>query len=302
MFSIVYITPSKGNGNYFHIYNAKVSAKIYPELGASIQELIWNNTPIIQGFQNSKTLYMEHYHSALLFPFAGRIDAGKYQFQSQEFQLDLNDIHYQNALHGLVYDKHFKCTHKAATSTDASIVFEYSSSGHLHGFPFKFCLEVHYHFSEEGMQLAVKVNNIGTKTFPFCLGWHPYFITKSINQDTIEIHSNKAYATNERLIPTVITSFNPQNLQPIGTQHLDTSYRLAAPFIYYKSEDYELILKLKNQVNSFLQLYTPEDRKSIAIEPLTALPNAFNNKQGLQILKPNNTYQCQWHLNIKTYD
>ena len=57
---------------------------------------------------------------------------------------------------------------------------------------------------------------------------------------------------------------------------LDTSYILDTPIVHYKSEDYELTLELKKQPSNFLQLYTPEHRQSIAIEPMTALPNAFN--------------------------
>jgi aldose 1-epimerase len=33
-------------------------------------------------------------------------------------------------------------------------------------------------------------------------------------------------------------------------------------------------------------LYTPENRKSIAIENLSAAPDCFNNKMGLQQLEP----------------
>lgn len=36
----------------------------------------------------------------------------------------------------------------------------------------------------------------------------------------------------------------------------------------------------------YLQLYTPADRKSIAIENLSGIPNCFNNKIGLQLMKP----------------
>jgi aldose 1-epimerase len=36
----------------------------------------------------------------------------------------------------------------------------------------------------------------------------------------------------------------------------------------------------------YLQLYTPPDRKSIAIENLSGAPDCFNNKMGLQTLQP----------------
>ena len=53
----------------------------------------------------------------------------------------------------------------------------------------------------------------------------------------------------------------------------------------YENEKYQLIVQpLMNY--PYLQLYTPADRKSIAIENLSGIPNCFNNKIGLQLMKP----------------
>ncbi|MBA4141207.1 MAG: hypothetical protein H0X70_12070, partial [Segetibacter sp.] len=37
----------------------------------------------------------------------------------------------------------------------------------------------------------------------------------------------------------------------------------------------------------YLQIFVPNHRKSIAIENLSAAPNAFNNGIGLKVLQPN---------------
>jgi aldose 1-epimerase len=37
---------------------------------------------------------------------------------------------------------------------------------------------------------------------------------------------------------------------------------------------------------NFLQIYTPPHRKSIALEPLTGAPDAWNNKIGMIALLP----------------
>jgi len=50
---------------------------------------------------------------------------------------------------------------------------------------------------------------------------------------------------------------------------------------------------------NYLQIYTPNDRKSIAIEPQTAPANSFNSKIGLQVLKPEETYNLNWKINFK---
>ena len=52
-----------------------------------------------------------------------------------------------------------------------------------------------------------------------------------------------------------------------------------------ENEKYQLIVQpLMNY--PYLQLYIPADRKSIAIENLSGIPNCFNNKIGLQLMKP----------------
>ncbi len=48
---------------------------------------------------------------------------------------------------------------------------------------------------------------------------------------------------------------------------------------------------------NFLQIYTPEKRRSIAIEPMSCLADAFNNKIGLITLKPGKS--ISHHFGIK---
>jgi aldose 1-epimerase len=65
-----------------------------------------------------------------------------------------------------------------------------------------------------------------------------------------------------------------------------------------KTPEYHLDFSFSSEEN-YLQLYTPNDRKSIAIEPQTAPANSFNTKVGLKILQPNERYQLSWKLNLK---
>jgi aldose 1-epimerase len=75
--------------------------------------------------------------------------------------------------------------------------------------------------------------------------------------------------------------------QKIGALHLDNCYLVdaSANTCMLENEKYQLIVQpLMNY--PYLQLYTPADRKSIAIENLSGIPNCFNNKIGLQLMKP----------------
>jgi len=59
------------------------------------------------------------------------------------------------------------------------------------------------------------------------------------------------------------------------------------------------ILELKSsEKDSYLQLYTPPHKNTIAIEPTTGVSNSFNNGIGLKTLQPNETYTISWNLKI----
>ena len=64
-----------------------------------------------------------------------------------------------------------------------------------------------------------------------------------------------------------------------------------------KGRQYELEISTDLSDFSYFQIYTPKDRKSIAIEPMTCAPNAFNNGLGLRKIDPEGsfcfTYQLQ---------
>ena len=80
-------------------------ARIIPSYGASIDELVINNTKVIT---NLKPLdYKKTYPSSILFPFANRINQGKYTYNGNNYNLECNENEASNALHGLVYNKSF---------------------------------------------------------------------------------------------------------------------------------------------------------------------------------------------------
>lgn len=304
MFTIKYITAENKHLDYIHIKNTNYSAKLYPSLGASLQELIINNTSIIKGL-NSNLLnineYYQAYFSAILFPFSGRIENGKYTYNQKNYQLKQNEIENKHALHGLVYDQHFKSIDEKTTSNTAQITLEYISDGSLQGFPYKFSLRAKYTFKNDGVILKVSIKNTDTISFPFSLGWHPYFKSEVVNDTVINFNSKIAYSINESMIPQNSYKHNNPSSWKINKTHLDTSYILNKPIIKYKSQVYNLVLEIENTGANFLQLYTPKDRLSIAIEPMTALPNAYNNTIGLKELYPNTQTYCQWSLTINTY-
>ena len=80
------------------------SASICLEEGGRLKELKFNGVFLIK--EQPDFEYKDSYASSILFPFASRIQDGKYSFQENDYQLNCNQTG-KNALHGLVYNKKF---------------------------------------------------------------------------------------------------------------------------------------------------------------------------------------------------
>ena len=109
--------------------------------------------------------------------------------------------------------------------------------------------------------------------------------------------ADKKYTTNERLLPKGHEKHKNSIIQ-IDNVSLDRAYSLSGPTVNLQTAAYEL--QMQTPEDCYLQVYTPPDRKSIAIEPMTCIANAFNNGIGLKNLQPEETYNWDLELNIST--
>jgi len=82
---------------------------------------------------------------------------------------------------------------------------------------------------------------------------------------------------------------------------LDDGYPLETNEIDFLTPEYGFNIRSTSKEN-FLQLYTPDQPNTIAIEPMTGAADNFNNKIGLQTLQPNETYNVRWNMAIETFN
>lgn len=278
-------------------FDEKSKAEICLTQGGRLSNLSFENTQILEDFDSSS--YRDNYASAILFPFANRIKNGRYTFEDYKYKLECNETNKNNALHGLVYNKKFDLIDKELTLNFASVTLQYKDYGKCKGFPFKFLLELTYILSKKGITLAIKVKNKGEKTFPFTLGWHPYFYTSDLYKSSIDFKSDKEYVFNKQQIITGTTALDiemPFNLKDVN---LDNGYPLENDEIDFSTPKYSVNIKSTSKEN-YLQLYTPLQGNTIAIEPMTGAADNFNNKIGLQTLQPNQTFLVKWIIAIET--
>ncbi len=295
MFEVKHI--KRKGSNYIEVMQSDmVYAKIDLNLGGSLQELVMDNKTIIS---SKETLpYEESYASAILFPFANRIENGAYLFNNKSYQLPINKPEENNAIHGLVYNKKFDVVHYAAFKNDAIVHIRYIEKGEPLGFPFKYLMTLSYIIKSKSIELIVEVKNTDDFSFPFTVGWHPYFVSSNLKNSFLTIDCNKKILVNDQKIPTheELMEF-PKEIQ-IDDMQLDDCFMLNKKELTFKTPEYTMDFSFSTDDN-FLQLYIPPNRKTIAIEPQTGSANNFNDNRGLKTLHPQELFGVKWTINIR---
>ncbi|MBN1116952.1 MAG: aldose 1-epimerase [Bacteroidales bacterium] len=292
---------------------SKEYVSILPETGGMLNsmELVYNNklVPVLDDYKTEEEL-LETLESSFkgsnLFPFPNRIKDGKYDFNGKIYQLKMNFPQENNAIHGLVFTKKFKVTDKSESDTEATLSIAYSPKENAQGYPFSYTQEVKFSLSQEkGLIVTTSFKNTDSIKIPTGLGWHPYFmLTSKVDDIYIQFPSKNSYEVDSQMIPTgkseSYTKYN--KLKQIEDDKFDTCFdvdqlnEIASIILKDPSIDggLEIWQETGNKKFNFLQVYTPPHRNNIAIEPMTCMPDAFNNKQGLIILEPNEKLEVSW--------
>lgn len=281
----------------FELKNTDSSTKALISLseGGRLKELQLSNKLLIKEIENFE--YKNSYASSILFPFASRIENGIYVFNGKEYHLDCNDAG-KNALHGLIYNKEFSIVKKIESKKYASVVIEYQEKEKSQGFPYTYRVQLTYTLYQNEINVSVKIENTDRKSFPFTLGWHPYFVCDDFKNSYLKFKSDKKIEFDENLITKKILNQKTANKLTLENKQLDDCFILNSDSVTFSSPKYQIEIS-SNQIENYLQLYTPKNLPIIAIEPMTGVSNSFNNKIGLQILEPKKTHSLTWFVKNK---
>lgn len=274
------------------------SASICLEEGGRLKELKFNGVFLIK--EQPDFEYKNSYASSILFPFASRIQDGKYSFQENDYQLNCNQMG-KNALHGLVYNKKFELIEKEETTNRCSVTIGYKETKESQGFPYTYEIYLTYLLTEKEISVSIKIKNTDTKAFPFTLGWHPYFVSNDLTKSVLRFKSNKKIAFDENLITKEVVALKTSEIFKIENKQLDDCFILNTSKIGFSTPTYQIEITTGLEDN-YLQIYTPLGLSVIAIEPMTGVSNSFNNKIGLQVLQPTESYSLIWNVKFNNND
>lgn len=276
------------------------SAEVIPACGAMLHAFTVDNrghrVNVIDGYADAddfaQNVTSKGFKSSKLSPFACRLKHGQYHFGEQDYTVHKFYLG-PHALHGLLYDAVYEVVDSQADEEAATLTLLHTYRGADSGYPFAYDCKVTYRLAVNNrLTLTTVILNESGGLIPIQDGWHPYFgFGGSINDLQLEFQSKEKVVFDNDLLPTGqlerYETFG--SLTVLGDTPFDDCFTLnfaeCQPLCVLRDATQKMQLEIyPDRSYPYLQIYTPPHRQSIAIENLSAAPDAFNNGMGLRVL------------------
>jgi aldose 1-epimerase len=252
------------------------------------------------------------FRGKVLVPWPNRVRDGRFRFAGEEHQLAVTEPGRATALHGLALWSNWRLLRRGPGWVVLGHVLRPQP-----GYPFMLGLEVEYWLVDGGVTVALRATNLGAEAAPFGAGFHPYVtVGTRVDEARLEVPAGLRLPVDGRLLPAGRpaevegTLYDFRRARRIGGQALDTCFgelwrgadgvarvRLAA------ADGQRSVTVWMDERFRYVHVYTSDAdpdparrRRSVAIEPMTCAPDAFNNGLGLATLAPGSTFSARWGM------
>jgi aldose 1-epimerase len=280
---------------------------IITEVGATLRSFSVDGRDVVRGFgvdEMSKAGRGQN-----LIPWPNRIRDGRYSFGGATQQLALSEPARHNASHGLARYVPWVLVDKKMDAVSNRVRIHQQP-----GWPGTLEATITHQVGPEGLTVTVEATNVGDGELPFGYGAHPYLTVGESTVDEVALAVPAASyleVDDERLLPLKVspvagTAYDLREGRVLGSMSLDTAMTDLA-----RDSDgrWRVRLQLRDhyaelwgdEMMRWTQVFTggPNRDWSIAVEPMTCAPDAFNpgpTHGDLKVLAPGEAFVGQWGI------
>lgn len=243
-----------------------------------------------------------------LMPWPNRLAGGRYEFAGRKHQSPITEPDKGNALHGLARWLTWRVErHERSLARLALDLYPRP------GYPFALRIAIEYAVTPYAVRVKTAATNAGASAAPYAQGFHPYLSlgTPAVDGCRLEVPAATWLTTDQRQIPigrspVAGSPYDFRSPRPIGDARLDVAYTDLEPArrVTLSGESRRVSLAM-DAAYGYVMVFTGDTlgdparrRRALAIEPMTAAPNAFNSGDGLRVLDPGDTFACEWSLEL----
>lgn len=310
------MTSAPASGEQYELEHGRQRA-IVTEVGATLRSWRLGADELLDTF--GRDVPGDAYRGKVLMPWPNRVRDGRYSFDGRQHATALTEPERDNAIHGLVSWVNWRLIKR--TESRLTLAYRLHSQP---GYPFVLDLEVEYALSEGGLEVVIRAVNRGASAAPFGTGLHPYLALGGERADAVELEvparwwlpvDGQAIPTGERR-PVDGSGHDFRAARRIGEAPVDVCFTgmqrdpdgLARIALAFDGEGGRRDLTVwMDRAYSYVQVYTADEdpdparrRRSIAVEPMTCAPDAFNSGDGLLVLGPGERFSGRCGVSVAT--
>lgn len=282
---------------------------IVSETAASLRSLIVDGVHLVRGTLDEQPPLGA---GAILVPWPNRVEGGRWALDGDPQQLDLTEPELDNANHGLLASTRY------AVQDGEPDRIALSAPVHAgRGYPFELATSVEYRLTGDGVEVTHTIENRSDRAAPVALGAHPYLRLGDIEVGdlVLQLKASRALTLDDGHIPRGSTDVagTPLDLR-IGRLVRDvvphgcyTDLELEDGLVQHslRAADGQEVRLWAEAVFTHVQVFVADDFPTpagavtaIAIEPMTAPPNALRTGESLRWLDPGETWTARWGIRL----
>jgi aldose 1-epimerase len=279
---------------------------VVTEVGATLRSFSVADHDVVRGFDVQEM--SSGGRGQNLLPWPNRIRDGRYAFKGVTQQLALSEPARHNAIHGLARHVPWVLLDKQPDAVTNRVRIHPQT-----GWPDTLEAMITHQVADDGLTVTVQATNLGVGELPFGYGAHPYLTVgeTTVDEVAVTVPAASYLEVDDRLLPIKIspvdgTVYDLRRGPVLESLSLDTAMTDLA-----RDSDGRWRVKLvlgdhyaelwADETMRWTQIFTggPNRDGSIAVEPMTCGPDAFNSgptHSDMKVLAPGETFIGHWGI------
>lgn len=295
--------------------------RIAPQMGAAITAFTVNGRDVLRPTPDAAIAEADVRLAACypLVPYSNRIRDASLRFCGRDYPLARNFGAHPHAIHGIGWQRAWEVGEASQRRARLALLHDAREAAAM-AWPWPFCATQTFELSDSagrmGRSSAVLVvvltlENRGRQTFPFGLGWHPFFPRDAATR--LGFTANTVWRNDATQLPRERTALPPDRkfdpARPLGAIALDNVFAGWAGSATLDAPSRRMMTVVAaDRACACLVVYAPPDADFIALEPVTHETDAFNRAAagathtGLRTLPPGAAFSCTMRIAATAID
>lgn len=241
-----------------------IRAVILPQKGATVVSLQKDGVEFLyRDPENLASPERPRCGIPFLFPIFGRLQDGKYTWEGREYEM---------AIHGFAHTSPWQVAEH--TSDTLRLVLE-ANEETLQQYPFSFRVTLTFRAEETSLTLKQRYENLSSNPMPYNYGFHPYFLTKSLENMAVEATANTFwdFAAGQKTFGHGSVSLRlPEGAPETGAVFLGVQ----SPTVLHNASEHRRLTMEFDETYPTQVLWHMAGKPFLCVEPVNGTANGLN--------------------------